>query len=275
MSISPSGSAEAPSSVSSGVTGAWAERRTPGIQRIAPSASQTTGRPHRSSLRHLPVDQDLLHLLLAVPRIPAGARPERPDPVPGPQRANRERQRQAGRVEHLGVTLRREALRLRRGTLPPGFPGERNDPTLLTKRNFVLPGGGDQDGQCFPRTPILRISGPFRVLPARRAPLRTGWPVSTPCRRSRVRRVLRSKTFPSIALSNRSFGATPSLSKQIRWRIFIRRTEGSTENVFLRKTKPPLCPGASVRATFSHSAGSTCLPRLRGSRRVRGTSPRG
>src|SRR5512135_3908323 len=33
-----------------GVTGANAERRTPGIQRIASFASQTTGRPHRSSL---------------------------------------------------------------------------------------------------------------------------------------------------------------------------------------------------------------------------------
>src|SRR3990172_9231425 len=31
------------------VTGAWADRTTPGIQRIVPDASQTTGLPHRSS----------------------------------------------------------------------------------------------------------------------------------------------------------------------------------------------------------------------------------
>src|SRR5512140_2777551 len=47
------------------------------------------------------------------------------------------------------------------------------------------------------------------------------------------------ETFPSIAFSNRSFGATPSRSKQILWRIFTRRTEGSTEYFPLGKTTPP------------------------------------
>ena len=42
-------------------------------------------------------------------------------------------------------------------------------------------------------TRIPRSSGPSRPLPGERAPLRTGWPASTPCLRSRVRRDSRSR----------------------------------------------------------------------------------
>ena len=163
MSISSNGSAESRSSGYAGVTGARAERRTPGIQRIAPSASQTTGRPHRSSRGTFRSIRISFTFFPPSRAFPPASRPN--GRIRSPARNGRtvsgNVRPAASNTSASPFAARRS--RLCRGALPLRFPGNvtirLSDPTqFYTPREW----NHGRGRSCFPRRPFSRISGPFR-----------------------------------------------------------------------------------------------------------------
>ena len=146
----------------SGVTGAWAERRTPGIQRIAPPASQTTGRPHRSSrgtFRSIRISFTFFSPPRALP------------PAPAPNGRIRSPARKGRTVS---------------GNARPAASKASASPFAASRfacAGVILPLSSRDEFDAGRRSDRS----------ARRAPLRTGWRVSTPSPRSRARRAPRSR----------------------------------------------------------------------------------
>ncbi len=134
----------------SGVTGAWAERRTPGIQRIVPSASQTTGRPHRSS-RGIFRSIRISFTFFSPPRASLPA--SRPNGrIRSPARKGRT---VSGNVRPAASNTSASPFAARRFAcaavlFPLDSQANVTIRPCLAQRNFVLPGSGDRDRRFFP-----------------------------------------------------------------------------------------------------------------------------
>ena len=188
MSISPRGSAEARSSVSPGSPGRGRNGGRRGSEdrafRVADHGASPPIVP-----RYFPVDQDLLHLLLTVPRIPAGAPPN--GRIRSPARRGRT---VSGNVRPAASNTSASAFAARRFacagvifplasqanvTIRPCCPSG-----ILHSREWQAMRRNRCIFQCVRNSSAFSRHEECLFIP-------TGWPVSTPCLRSLVQRAHR------------------------------------------------------------------------------------